>query len=782
MRPAGAAHPFRWPYNRPTSINFDLQDINQAWNEWKSAQITAQNAGGGGRLRVMGGVNNQSTVSEGQAYGLLFASIFDDQTIFDGLWLFTSDHLNANGLMDWYIGNPGQRLGSGAATDADEDIALALVNACIKVQQGAWPASPMGLDYCAAATQMINAIYQYEVDHQGNAPPAGLSNNLGNELLPGDQWDLATSYPEGIVNLSYFSPGYYTIFGKFTNNLAAWTAVIERNYAIVNMSQTKLDNCSDLVPNWNQYDGDPQMVAWQPTNFGWWSYDAARFAWRIAVDQYWYNTPNARETMNEIGGFFSSVGIDNIDGEYTMSGQAVGSISRPFFVANAASAIWAAPSPFSTTCGEATGSLKTSPQQAFNAVLSAKDTPNSYYGNAWRLFALLLLSGNFPNFYEMAHSDGTPAPTNTPTPSPIATPTPSPTGTASPNTMLKVQYLVADANTADNHIRPHLNIINPGNTSVPLSELTLRYWYTREGNQPQQYYCDYAVVACSNLNGNFVQLASPVGGADYFLEISFGSGAGIIPAFGSSGQIQSRFNKSDWSNYDEYNDYSFDAAKTAFADWDRVTLYRNGTLIWGVEPGSSPAPTATSAIIPPTATPIPIPLTATPTSVSPTATPTPLPPTATPTPIPPTATPTPLPPTSTPTPIPPTPTPIPPTSTPTPIPPTATPTLDNSGSCLVNYAITNDWDSGFTADVTLTNNTGATLTGWKLIWVFSGNQAITQMWNGSYTQTGSAVAVENADWNETIANGETASFGFNASYSGANEIPGNFDLNGMTCR
>jgi hypothetical protein len=56
------------------------------------------------------------------------------------------------------------------------------------------------------------------------------------------------------------------------------------------------------------------------------------------------------------------------------------------------------------------------------------------------------------------------------------------------------------------------------------------------------------------------------------------------------------------------------------------------------------------------------------------------------------------------------------------------------------------------------------------------------MWNGSYTQTGSAVAVENADWNETIANGETASFGFNASYSGANEIPGNFDLNGMTCR
>jgi hypothetical protein len=43
-------------------------------------------------------------------------------------------------------------------------------------------------------------------------------------------------------------------------------------------------------------------------------------------------------------------------------------------------------------------------------------------------------------------------------------------------------------------------------------------------------------------------------------------------------------NKNDWSNYDETNDYSFDATKTAFSDWNRVTLYRNGVLVWGIEP------------------------------------------------------------------------------------------------------------------------------------------------------------------------------------------------------
>jgi hypothetical protein len=45
-----------------------------------------------------------------------------------------------------------------------------------------------------------------------------------------------------------------------------------------------------------------------------------------------------------------------------------------------------------------------------------------------------------------------------------------------------------------------------------------------------------------------------------------------------------RMNKSDWQNFNEANDYSYDGTKTSFADWNKVTLYRNGTLVWGVEP------------------------------------------------------------------------------------------------------------------------------------------------------------------------------------------------------
>jgi endoglucanase len=190
----------------------------------------------------------------------------------------------------------------------------------------------------------------------------------------------------------------------------------------------------------------------------------------------------------------------------------------------------------------------------------------------------------------------TPTPSNTPTRTSTATFTPTgvtntPTRTSTPSitpTMgtsnLRVQYRAADITAGDNQIKPHFNIINAGSSSVPLSELKIRYWYTREGTVGQSFWCDYATVSCSNLSGTFVQLNPARSGADFYLEINFTAAAGSIAAGGQSGEIQARFAKTDWSNYTETGDYSFDPTKTSFADWTRVTLYRNGALVWGVEP------------------------------------------------------------------------------------------------------------------------------------------------------------------------------------------------------
>jgi hypothetical protein len=108
--------------------------------------------------------------------------------------------------------------------------------------------------------------------------------------------------------------------------------------------------------------------------------------------------------------------------------------------------------------------------------------------------------------------------------------------------------------------------------------------------------------------------------------------------------------------------------------------------------------------------------------------------------------------------------------------PTSTATSTSStGSYTVDYSM-NDWGSGATVNVTIVNTGSTVINNWTLKFTFPGNQQISNLWCGKYTQTGTAVAITGETWNASIPVGGSASVGFNITYSSTNEKPTSFTL------
>ncbi|MWA08271.1 glycoside hydrolase family 9 protein [Streptomyces sp. BA2] len=108
-------------------------------------------------------------------------------------------------------------------------------------------------------------------------------------------------------------------------------------------------------------------------------------------------------------------------------------------------------------------------------------------------------------------------------------------------------------------------------------------------------------------------------------------------------------------------------------------------------------------------------------------------------------------------------------------------TGEPTGACAVTYKGDSVWSTGFTATVTVKNTGSKSMDGWKLSWTYPAGQRVTNAWNATVTQEGTAVVARNADWNRTIEPGATASFGVRGTYKGTNPSPRAFTLNGHAC-
>jgi hypothetical protein len=154
-----------------------------------------------------------------------------------------------------------------------------------------------------------------------------------------------------------------------------------------------------------------------------------------------------------------------------------------------------------------------------------------------------------------------------------------------------VQLFERDLNANDGTVAPRIQIKNLGTNSFALSTVTVRYWYTEEASdgitlgttEAQAVSCDYAMVGCGNVTMSLVPVSPVRSGANYYLQLSFSAGAGSLVGGASTGDVQARIYKTDNKFYNESDDYSY-LATTTYTTTTKVTLYLNGTLIYGTEP------------------------------------------------------------------------------------------------------------------------------------------------------------------------------------------------------
>ena len=265
--------------------------VKSTWKEWKRKFLTEI----GDKAFVKDPSQENQIVSESMAYGLLFAVQMRDQKTFDAL-LRGLREMEGQGLPVWrgYIDGRGKFIvkrdsDSVSASDSEQDIAMALIQADTLVKKGIWskPRDPQTGKkdkgyYGRKAQAYLNVIWDKEV------------KRVREDYLvkPSEDWG---DIPGGVVfNPSYVMPAWYDYFAAFDNNPNhKWADLKDSSYDVLEAVFDKYgripDWCQVIQPNGKieVYD----LPGWS-NEFG---YDAIRVMWRVAQDALFSFDPKKRE-------------------------------------------------------------------------------------------------------------------------------------------------------------------------------------------------------------------------------------------------------------------------------------------------------------------------------------------------------------------------------------------------------------------------------------------------------------------------------------------------------
>lgn len=248
------------------------------------------------------------TTSEGQSYIMLRSVIVADKEMFDKSWDWTRKNLQTRDdkLFSWLWGGNNKEnekvVYEENATDADEDIALALILASFK-----WDKD----QYLIDAKGIVNDLWEKNVVEQ----------NGKYYLLAGSHFEK----PKGlVVNPSYLSPASYRIFSAIDKK-HDWEKLADDSYRLLNKINLSNSETVGLPPDWILVDKKGEIkkadeyIDGETDMYG---YDAFRTFWRVALDAKWFDSKDAKEYLSIADKFFSFEWNKNkkINAIYTVDG------------------------------------------------------------------------------------------------------------------------------------------------------------------------------------------------------------------------------------------------------------------------------------------------------------------------------------------------------------------------------------------------------------------------------------------------------------------------------
>lgn len=228
------------------------------------------------------------TTSEGQSYAMLRAVWLDDKEAFDGSWEWTRDHLQFredDKLISWKwvvdkLEDPTN------ATDADEDIALALLFAYKQ-----WGDET----YLEEAKEIIYDLGEYAV----------LEINGKYHFLP-SHWESMEQWNGYLFNPSYLSPASYRIFAQVDPD-HEWEQIADDSYDILDAIGEMDGNSTNLPADWLLVDKETGALLSANEYFDYdvdrFSFDAFRTLWRVSLDYQWFGTQEAQHYAEENNAF-----------------------------------------------------------------------------------------------------------------------------------------------------------------------------------------------------------------------------------------------------------------------------------------------------------------------------------------------------------------------------------------------------------------------------------------------------------------------------------------------